>query len=50
VLMLWSFISAYLFLFGAEINARMERLCHLLGDESVEPHRRHDTADPLGER
>ncbi|MEJ0023196.1 MAG: YihY/virulence factor BrkB family protein [Alphaproteobacteria bacterium] len=25
VLMLWFFLSAYLFLFGAEINARMER-------------------------
>jgi membrane protein len=52
VLMLWFFITAYLFLFGAEINARMEKLCHLLGDEESEPspprHKRKiRSADPL---
>ncbi|HWA22992.1 MAG TPA: YihY/virulence factor BrkB family protein [Caulobacterales bacterium] len=52
VLMLWFFISAYVFLFGAELNARMERLCQLLGDEAVEPssprRSRTSSADPLG--
>ncbi len=52
VLMLWFFISAYLFLFGAEINTRMERLCHLLGDDETAPSPpRHksktSSADPL---
>lgn len=51
VLMLWFFLSAWLFLFGAEINARMERLCHLLGDEESEPsspsRSRISSADPL---
>jgi membrane protein len=51
VLMLWFFISAYVFLFGAELNARMERLCQLLGDEAVEPsspsRNRTSSADPL---
>lgn len=51
VLMLWFFLSAYVFLFGAEINARMERLCQLLGDDACEPppprSKRLSSADPL---
>jgi uncharacterized BrkB/YihY/UPF0761 family membrane protein len=27
VLMLWLFLSAYIFLLGAEVNARLEQIC-----------------------
>jgi membrane protein len=53
VLMLWLFLSAYIFLLGAEINARLEQVCAIEGGACVTlpPKPRADnlsTPDPLG--